>query len=138
MKRYLATLFTLTSVLALGLGARAQDEDTVVAKIPHDFVVSGTLLPAGTYRISRVDSGLGIRELEISSYETGASALILPTVFSGTAGEHSQVSLQPVGDKYFLTKIQTPNGFYTIATPRSATELAQKDQHDRLSSSGTN
>jgi hypothetical protein len=47
-KQYLTVLFTLICVLGLGLGARAQEEDTVVAKVPFDFVVGGQVLPAGS------------------------------------------------------------------------------------------
>jgi hypothetical protein len=136
-KRYSTVLFALTCVLALGLSARAQDEDTVVAKVPYDFVAGGAVLPAGTYRISRVDTA-GTRELQISSYETGASAFVLPTVFADAPAEHAQLSLQPVGDQYFLSKIQTANGIYTIAIPRSAIELAQTKQHEGMSPSGSN
>ena len=42
-KQYVAVLFTLICVLGLGLGARAQEEDTVVAKVPYDFLVGGRL-----------------------------------------------------------------------------------------------
>src|SRR6266404_7133642 len=54
-KQYLTVLSTLICVLGLGLGARAQEEGTVVAKVPYDFVVGGRVLPAGSYRVSRVD-----------------------------------------------------------------------------------
>ena len=56
-KQYLTILFTLICVLGLGLRARAQEEDTVVTKVPFDFVVGDKVLPAGTYRASRVDPG---------------------------------------------------------------------------------
>lgn len=136
-KRYFAVLFALTCVLTLGLSARAQGEDTVVATIPYDFVAGGAVLPAGTYRVSRIDTG-GERELRISSYETGASAFLLPAMFAGAPAEQPQLSFETIGDKHFLSKIQTANGIYTIALPRSATELAQKEQRERMSSSGEN
>ena len=47
-KQYFAVLSTLICILGLGLGARAQEEVTVVAKVPYDFVVGGQVLPAGT------------------------------------------------------------------------------------------
>jgi hypothetical protein len=136
-KQYSTVLFALICVLGLGLGARAQDEDTVVANVPYDFVAGGEVLPAGTYRVSRVNTG-GSRELLISSYETGASVFLIPTVFADAPAEHAQLSLQPVGGKYFLSKIQTPNGVYTIAIPRSATKVAQMEKHEGTSASGSN
>jgi hypothetical protein len=135
-KRYLTVLFTLMCVLGLGVGARAQEEDTIVAQVPYDFVAGGAVLPAGTYRVSRVDTG-GTRELLIRSYETGAGAFVVPTVFAYAPSEHARLSLQPVGNKYFLTAIQTSNGVYTMAIPRSAVKLAQMEQQ-ATSSSGSN
>src|SRR5260370_361665 len=55
-KQYLTVLFTLVCVLGLRLGARAQEEDTVVANVPFDFVIAGKILPAGAYRWSRVNT----------------------------------------------------------------------------------
>ena len=136
-KRYLTVLFTMICVLGLGLGARAQGEDTIVAKVPYDFAAGGAVLLAGTYRVSRVDSA-GPRELLIRSYETGASVFLIPTEFADAPAGHAQLSLQRVGDKYFLSRIQTSNGVYTTAIPRSATKVAQMEQHESMSSAGSN
>ena len=135
-KQYVTVLFTLICVLEFGLGARAQEEDTVVAKVPYDFVAGGQVLPAGTYRVSRIDSA-GLRELVIRSSETGAGVFVIPTVFAYAPAEHAHLSLRPVGNKYFLTAIQTSNGVYTMAIPRSAIRLAQMEQHG-ASPSGSN
>jgi len=128
-KQYLAVLFALVCVLGLGLGARAQDQDTVVTKVPYDFVVGGQELPAGTYWVSRVSSVSGSRELEISSYETGASVFVLPTVFDDVETGHAQLNFEHLGDKYFLSAIKTPVGTYAVNIPLSAIKLAQTQQH---------
>jgi hypothetical protein len=62
---------------------------------------------------------------------------VIPTVFAYAPAEHAQLSLHAVGDKYFLTAIQTLNGVYTMAIPRSAIRLAQMEQHG-ASPSGSN
>jgi hypothetical protein len=134
-KQYLSVLFTFICVLGLGLGAQAQEEDTVVAKIPYDFVVSGQVLPAGTYRVSRIDT-TGSRELEISSYETRASALLIPTVFDDFQTGDAKLNFEHVGNKYFLSAIETPIGTYAITIPPSAIELARMEQHGTSSSGG--
>ena len=134
-KQFLAVLFTLICVLGFGLRARAQEEDTVVAKVPYDFVVGGRVLPAGMYRVSRVDSA-GSRELEISSYETGASAFLIPTFFDDTQIGHAQLNFEHAGDKYFLSGIETPIGTYAITIPRSAITLALMEQQGASSSGG--
>ena len=126
-KQYLTVLFTLICVLGLGLGARAQEEDTVVAKVPYDFVVGGQVLPAGTYRVRRVDN-TGSRKLEISSYETRASAFLIPTFFDDVQTGHAQLNFEHVGAKYFLSAVETPIGTYAISMPPSAIKLAQTQQ----------
>ncbi len=135
-KQYLTVLLTLTCVLGLGLGARAQEGDAIVANVPYDFVVGGHVLPAGTYRVSRVDS-TGFRELEISSYETRASAFLIPTFFDDVQTGHAQLNFQHVGDRYFLSAVETPIGTYAITIPPSAIKLAQMEQQG-ASSSGSN
>ena len=136
-KQYAAILFTLICVLGMKLGARAQEEDTVVANIPHDFVVAGQVLPAGTYRVKRVHPYTASRELEVSSYETGASVFVIPTVFDNAQTEHIQLNFEHAGDKYFLSAVETPIGTYAITVPPSAIKLALKEQQG-ASSSGSN
>ena len=136
-KPQLAILFTLICVLGLGIAARAQDEGTVIATVPYDFVAGGAELPAGTYTISRVNT-FGAPELLVRSSDTGAGGYLIPTAFNHVGAQNPQISFQSVGGKYFLTKIQTSKGVYTIAIPRSATTLGQMEQHEGTSPSGSN
>jgi hypothetical protein len=138
MKKQLMTvLFMLICVLGLGLSALAQEEDTLVANVPYDFVAGGKVLPAGTYRVSRRDIPSGQRQLEISSYETRAGALLVPTLFDDFQTGHAQLNFEHVGNKYFLSAIETPIGTYDITVPRSAIKLAQMEQQD-TSAPGSN
>ena len=127
-KQYLAVLLTLVCVLGLGLGARAQEQDTVVTNVPFDFVAGGQILPAGTYRVSRVDSTSGSRELEISSYETRASVFVIPTLFDDVQSDKAQLNFEHLGGSYFLSAIETPIGTYAINIPPAAIKLAQTQQ----------
>lgn len=137
MKKQLAVLFTLSCILGLGVAARAQDEGTVIATVPYDFVAGGAKLPAGTYTISCVNT-FGAPELLVRSPETGAGGYIIPTAFNHVAAQNAQISLQSVGGKYFLNKIQTSKGVYTIAIPRSAAKLDTIPQPEDTSASGGN
>ena len=136
-KQYLTILFTLICVIGLGLRARAQGEDTVVTKVPFDFVVGGKVLPAGTYRVSRAQRYTGSRELEITSYETRASVFVIPTVFDDVQSGSAKLNFEHLGDNYFLSAIETPIGTYAISIPPSAIKLAQTQQQS-ASPSGSN
>jgi hypothetical protein len=111
-KQSLTVLLTLICVLGVGLGARAQEQDTVVTNVPFDFVAGGLVLPSGTYRVSRVESVAGSRGLAISSYETRASVFVIPTVFDDVQSGKAQLNFEPLGDTYFLNAIKTPIGTY--------------------------
>ena len=132
-KSYLTVLLTLTCLFGLGISARAQDSTRVVATVPFEFEAGGQTLPAGTYTLSRV-SQASLRNLIIRSQDNGA--FLLPVVFDDTAAEKASLGFTQVGDKHFLSKIETPAGVYTIAAPRPMTRVAQM-QDQGMSSSGT-
>ena len=134
-KQYLTVLFTLICVLGLGLGARAQQQDTIVTNVPFDFVAGGKVLPAGTYRARRINTS-GSRELEISSYAARTGVLLIPAVFDASQAGHAQLNFEHVGNKYFLSAIETPIGTYDITIPPSAIELARMEQQGTSSSGG--
>ena len=138
-KGYVTVLFAVFCVLGLGRNARAQQAgDTIIAKVPHEFVAGGVTLPAGTYTVSRLDSAHGSRELKISNRETSASVYLIATIFDDTQSGQSQISFIRLGDNYFLSSIQTPIGTYATHIPRSVIALAQTKDHGTVSSSGTN
>jgi hypothetical protein len=132
-KSYFIAVLALACVLGLGGSSRAQDASTIVVHVPFDFVAAGAALPAGTYSVGRVSDSQP--SLFIRSYEKGA--LLLPIVLDGAAAEQAKLAFQHVGDMYFLSRIETPAGVYTVGTPRVMTKVAQRDQSP-MSSSGTN
>jgi hypothetical protein len=135
-KFYVAALLTIACLLGLGVGARAQDIDGVVVKIPFDFVAGGANLAAGEYRISRVSSSIN-RELAIQSYSNGG-AFLLPMVFEGVPADQAALDFEHIGNRYFLSKIKTLGGVYSMKTPSEKIALAQAKSQNTSSSSGTN
>jgi hypothetical protein len=135
MKPYLTVVLTLTSLLGLGMSARAQDTDGVRVKVPFQFVSGGTTLSAGTYTIGPV-SHAASRILSIRGYNK--SALFLPIVFDRFATGQTKLDFEYLGDKYFLRGVETPAGVYTIALPRAMVALAQTKDRGTGSSSGAN
>jgi hypothetical protein len=134
-KSYLIVVLTLTCLLGLGISARAQDTSGVVVTVPFEFEAGGATLPAGTYSVSRVSSETHTA-LVIRGFDNGA--FLLPIVFDGVSADPSKLSFEHVGDKYFLSRIETPAGVYTIRTPRVMTKVAQLKDHGDVSFSGAN
>jgi hypothetical protein len=136
MKRsYVTALLTLTCLLGLGISSHAQDADGVVVTVPFEFVAGGATLPAGEYRVSRVSPGVN-RELSIRGYNNGG-AFLLPLSFDGAAADQPTLSFEHVGGKYFLSKIKTPGGVYTMPTSPEMVMLGQVNTPSNLPPSGT-
>jgi hypothetical protein len=141
-KSYLTVALTLSCLLGLGISARAQNLDKIAANVPFDFVAGGETLPAGTYTVSRVSSG-DPRSLAIRSDDN--SVFLLPAFFdgdpvpvNGAPADHAEFGFKHVGNKYFLSKVETPGGIYAFRTPRAMTQMAQMKDHGTGSSSGAN
>lgn len=134
-KSYSAVVLTLTCLLGLSISAHAQDPEKIAVNVPFDFVAGSKTLPAGTYSVSRV-SDHASPALVIRSYDN--SAFLLPLFFDGVSADHAELRFEHVGDKYFLSKIETPVGVYAIRTPRAMTQVAQMKDHGTGSSSGAN
>ena len=136
MKKSLFTVvLTMTCLLGFGISAHAQDANGVVVKVPFEFVAGGKTLPAGTYSVGRLSPGIH-PSLIIDSKDNGAFALVLPVVADGDSAGRTDLSFERVGGKYFLSKVTTPAGVYTLLTTREMTKLAQMNDHGVTSSSG--
>jgi hypothetical protein len=134
-KSYLASVLMLTCLLGVGISARAQDADAVVVSVPFEFVAGRATLPAGEYRINRANPGV-TRELAIRGYDKGG-AFLSPVAFDEVANDIPTLSFEHVGGKYFLSRIKTPGGVYTIAPSREMIMLGRMNTPSALPSSGT-
>jgi hypothetical protein len=134
-KSYLTAVLTLTCLLGLGVSARAQDTEGVRVNIPFEFVAGGTILPAGTYTVSRISAD-AYSGIIISTF--GHSALVLPVFVDGASAERLKLNFEHVGEKYFLSEADTPGGVYAFALPRALLALAQMKDQGTTSPGGTN
>jgi hypothetical protein len=134
-KSYLTALLMLTCLLGVGVSAHAQDADAVVVSVPFEFVAGGATLPAGEYRVSRVNPGVN-RELAISGYNKG-SAFLLPLAFDNGPADQPTLSFEHVGGKYFLSKIKTLGGVYTMPTSREMVMLSKANPPSPSTSSAS-
>jgi hypothetical protein len=132
-KSLLSVALTMICLLGLGEGARAEDRDKVVSNVPFEFVVGGVTLPAGVYTLGKVSpEALGI--VLIRSQDKGA--LLLPIAFDEAPAGRAEFDFEHVGDRYFLSKVETPQGVYIFRTPRAMTKVAQVKDHGTVTYSG--
>ena len=137
MKKHFASiLFTLASLIGLGVSAVGQ-EQKVIVEVPFNFVAAGKILPAGKYTVTRLSDN-GLEHLSISSYENRAGVLVLANHFDSHSVENPKVTFEEVGDLHYLRTIESSDGVYTIDLPRTINLVASTKQHGSMSASGTN
>ena len=136
--RFLSAFFGLA---ALAAASRAQAVDQIIVTVPYEFVVSGKTLPAGTYRVNRLNDR-DLSELEITGVNNRAGALLRSSEVNPTREDKPTVSFQHVGDQYFLNKIETADHIFTIpvsaAKPATAVAMKKQTSPSPSSSSGSN
>jgi hypothetical protein len=134
-KSYLTIALTLTVLFGAGLSASAQDPDSVVVKVPFEFVAGASTLPAGTYTIGRISprasSGLNIRGDE-------HSAFVLPIDADSVPGGPPKLDFEHVRGKYFLSRVETPERIYNLPTSRELIMLGQMRDKGNAPSAGGN
>jgi hypothetical protein len=122
-KACFTAVLMLTCLFVDGISARAQGADTVVVSVPFEFVAGGATLPAGKYRVSRVSPGMS-PELSISDGDKD-SVFLLPVAFDDGNASEPTLSFDHVGGKYFLSKIKTLTGVYTMPASREMVMLGK-------------
>jgi hypothetical protein len=135
-KLYFTLALAVMCVFGLGGSSHAQEPDAIVVKVPFDFFVGARTMPAGTYSVGRLVSNDQRSSLILRG--DGRSAIVLPTAVDETSTFLANLTFQHLGDKYFLDKIKTPAGIYTIATPRPMTVVARTTDKNAASAGGTN
>jgi hypothetical protein len=109
-----SALVLIAAALAVGVGhptvARAQEEGLVTAKIPFDFIVGDTRLPAGNYMISETSSGPTVLMVE----RTDGTRVSLVSTISAISTEGSaaepDVQFETVGNQHFLSRVDLHDG----------------------------
>ena len=120
MKKYFMRIATTAvGIAAFAVGAKAQASDQIIVKIPYEFVVSGTTLPSGTYRLSR-QSDSNLNELLLTSVENGAGALVFSTQWEPLRAHKPGFTFQEIGGQHFLSKIATGDHVFTVPVSKQA------------------
>ena len=135
-KHYLRILIALIGVAGLGVAAKGQVVDQIVVNIPYEFVVAGTTLPPGTYRVDRLsdtDSGT----LILSSFESSARVMVRSTSVESSQADKPKVSFEQVDGQHFLSEIETADHVFSIPVSRSEILEAAARSHSGTSASGS-
>src|ERR1700739_5119634 len=108
--------------------------DDIIAKLPFQFVVDGTTLPAGIYTISHLTND-NSGPLMLTRRDNGSSVFVLPGGSESASANNPHVSFQRIGEEHFLSTIQTTLETYYIPVSRSSlTEAAAKLRNSGTSS----
>jgi hypothetical protein len=112
---------------ALALTAKAHAPDQIAVNIPYEFVAAGKTLPAGMYRVGRLndhDEG----ELILTSIKNRAGVILLSSVVESTAADKPAVTFTEIGGQHFLSKIETADHIFAIPVAKSAVLVAASHQ----------
>src|SRR5215831_18720906 len=124
MKRNLLRgLFVSLFAVGLGAAAHAHEPDRLIVDIPYDFVLNGTSLPAGKYKVERYDFS-DVRMLVLIHAERNKPLLTFAGELSGAHRTHPGITLQQVGDQRFLTQIQTAEHVFELTQTKAAFKAA--------------
>jgi hypothetical protein len=125
-KFYLRIAVALVSIAALGITTKAQavDQllftvDQLVVTVPFQFVVDGTTLPAGTYRVHRFSDRNPSGGLVLSSYENSAIATVLPIDIESAHVNKPELIFETAGDQHVLSQVQTADHVFNIPISKS-------------------
>ncbi len=110
MNKTLVTLLVAgTALFAAVSPAAAQSSDAALVKVPFQFIVGNTMMPAGTYRISAETANWSV--LMISSADGKAAAVFASTEAAVNPAPQSrdpQVWFDNYYGQYFLREVAMP------------------------------
>ena len=112
-------------ITGIAVLAQTSNAEEMRVSVPHDFVVAGRLLHAGTYTVSRESSTSSFRTLRLVNVEgKQAAALVLPITFESKTSDEARLTFEQSGDVYTLAAIQTGSGIYTLAPESNQVRVA--------------
>jgi len=115
MKRTIkSACFLIAAVVAVGVGrpsvARAEGEGLVTAKIPFDFIVGDTRLPAGHYMISETSSGPTVLMVESTDGTRVSLVSTISTISTDGSAAQPDVQFETIGKEHFLSRVDLHDG----------------------------
>jgi hypothetical protein len=118
-KLYLRIAVALVGIAALGITTKARAVDQLVVTVPFEFVVGGTTLPAGTYRVHRLSEDNPSGGLVLTSYENRVITMVLPIDIESAHDNKPEVTFKTAGDQHVLSQVQTADHVFNIPISKS-------------------
>ncbi|HSU31726.1 MAG TPA: hypothetical protein VLJ11_10870 [Bryobacteraceae bacterium] len=103
------SIFATATLLGLSLVplAHAQVTSPIRGNIPFDFQVGDTVLPAGTYVVSRlsITNPQGVLTLRGVDQKKGRTIMFSTGVMQGNSGQNTKLVFHRYGSTYFLSQV---------------------------------
>lgn len=133
MKKHITKMLTLLSfVFVLSVvQTNAQNVESVRIAIPFDFQVGSKMLPAGNYRVSRLQTVVpNFRSLMLTEVDgNGSVVLRASTVDYGAESEESGMVFLRYGSEYFLSAITFGDKKIMLHKPSSGDILSAHNRN---------
>jgi hypothetical protein len=129
----LAGLLVLSSIAATQV-ARAQE--AMVVDIPFAFTAGDATLPAGEYRVQKMDRNSSV--LLIHCWDAGASTMVITNAAQAKEPQtESKLVFKRYGNRYFLSQVWTAGSISGRQLPKSPKEkegerLARNETKDEI------
>jgi len=129
----LAGLLVLSSIAATQV-ARAQE--AMVVDIPFAFTAGNATLPAGEYRVQKMDRNPSV--LLIHCWDAGASTMVITNAAQAKELQtESKLVFKRYGNRYFLSQVWTAGSISGRQLPKSPKEkegerLARNETKDEI------
>lgn len=112
-------LIVCLTLAAFATAAQAQVQHPIVLHVDHSFVVSGKVLPPGTYTVKRANEA-DPRFLVFTDGTNRVTSTVFPDWEHVGRSNQVSVTFEQIETQYFLRKIQTLNGTVEIPVNRAA------------------
>ena len=123
----LIAMFVLVGSLAVGAQAQMIGVTELIANIPFEFNVGSKALPAGEYKISRVNPASN--QLMLLRSKDGRTVAMVPMIsVTGKTPESTKLIFRRYGNHYFFAQAWVDGDASGLEAPRSRAERAAQRQ----------
>ena len=109
MKKILFALLIVSAVAIAAPGSASAQSSPAIVKVPFQFIVGDTLLPAGSYRITASAENPSLLAVTNLKGAPAAFALAPRNGEAATKAAHAHVAFRKIGGQYFLSTVATPD-----------------------------